>query len=103
MKKEGSAISEVTDLINSYKAGELTLDDLAQRFRARKWPVIKRPPPSSYLEMAARAQEDPPPDIPNSFDDVTSAYAEGSLTREEYDVLAEAVREARRAEQSGRS
>jgi hypothetical protein len=92
-------VSEVTDLIDSYKAGELTLDELAQRFRARKWPVIKRPPPSSYLEMAARAQEDPRPRVPNSFDDVKRAYSRGDITREEYDALADAVREARRAEQ----
>jgi hypothetical protein len=95
-------VSDVTDLINSYKAGDLTLDELAQQFRARKWPVIKRPPPSSYLEMAARAQEDPPPDVPNSFDDVTSAYAEGNLTRQEYDLLSEAVREARSGERPDR-
>lgn len=93
-------MSEVTDLIDSYKAGDLTLDELAQRFRSRRWPVIKRPPPASYLEMAARAQEDPPPDVPNSFDDVMSAYAEGSLTRQEFDVLSEAVREAARAKRS---
>ena len=96
-------MSEVTDLISSYKAGELTLDELAQRFRARQWPVTKRPSPSSYLEMAARAQEDPAPDVPNSFDDVKRAYSRGDLTREEYDTLADAVREAPGAEQSGRS
>jgi hypothetical protein len=95
-------VSEVTDLIDSYKAGDLTLDELAQRFRSRRWPVIKRPQPSSYLEMAARAQEDPPPDVPNSFDDVTSAYAEGVLTRGEFDLLSEAVREAARANQPDR-
>jgi acyl carrier protein phosphodiesterase len=92
-------VSEVTDLINSYKAGELTLDELAQHFRARQWPVIKPPPPSSYLEMAARAQEDPRPRVPNSFDDVKRAYSRGDLTREEYDVLAQAVQEAARADQ----
>lgn len=91
-------MSEVTDLIGRYKAGELTLDELAQRFRTRGWPVVRRPQPSTYLEMATRAQEDPPPDVPNSFDDVTSAYAEGHLTRQEYDRLSEAVREARRAQ-----
>jgi hypothetical protein len=90
-------VSEVTDLIDSYKAGDLTLDELAQRFRSRQWPVIRRPRPSSYLEMAARAQEDPRPDVPDSFDDVMSAYAEGRLTRPEFDVLSRAVREAARA------
>jgi hypothetical protein len=94
-------VSEVTDLINSYKAGQLTLDELAQRFRSREWPVTMRPPPSSYLEMAARAQEDPRPRVPNSYDDVTSAYARGDLTREEYDLLSDAVLEAGKAEQDG--
>jgi hypothetical protein len=93
-------VSEVTDLINSYKAGDLTLDELAQRFRTRRWPVIKPSAPSSYLDMAARAQEDPRPRIPNSFDDVKRAYSRGDITREEYDLLSEAVREARRTEQS---
>jgi hypothetical protein len=95
-------VSEVTDLINSYKAGELTLDELANRFRTRHWPATTPPPPSSYLEMAARAQEDPRPTVPNSYDDVTSAYARGDLTRDEYDVLSEAVLGAGKAEdQSG--
>jgi hypothetical protein len=91
-------VSEVTDLIGRYKAGELTLEQLAQRFRVRRWPRTTQPPPASYLEMAARAQEDPRPDIPGSYDDVTAAYARRELTREEYDVLSEAVLEAGRAE-----
>lgn len=96
-------MSEVTDLINSYKAGELTLDQLVQRFRVRQWPVIKPTPPSSYLEMAARAEEDPRPRVPDSFDDVKRAYSRGDLSREEYDVLSEAVREAARTNDPDRS
>jgi hypothetical protein len=95
-------VSEVTDLIDSYKTGKLTLEQLAQRFLARHWPVTEPPPPSSYLEMAARAEEDPRPTVPNSYDDVTSAYARGDLTREEYDLLSEAVLEAGRAEDQAR-
>jgi hypothetical protein len=90
-------VSEVTDLIESFRAGELTLDELAQRFRSRQWPSTMPAPPSSYLEMAARAQEDPRPDVPNSYDEVTTAYARGDLTREEYDLLSDAVLQARRA------
>lgn len=92
-------MSEITDLISRYRSGDLTLDELAQRFRARHWPAAMPPPPSSYLEMAARAQEDPRERVPNSFDDVTSAYARGHLTREEYDVLSDAVLEAGRTEE----
>ena len=87
-------MSEVADLISSYKAGELTLEELVQRFRARQWPATTPPAPSSYLELAARAQEDPRPAIPNSYDDVIAAYARGDLTREEYDLLSDAVLEA---------
>jgi hypothetical protein len=94
-------VSEVTELIDSYKAGELTLDELAQRFRARRWPPTMPPPPSSYLEMAARAQEDPRPMVANSYDEVTAAYAGGDLTREEYDLLSEAVLDAGKAEDEG--
>ena len=93
--------SEVIDLIDRYKAGELTLDELAERFRTRRWPVVKRPSPSSYLEMAARAQEDPDPYEPGSFDDVTAAYNQGVLTDEDYRVLSAAVVEAGRAEDRG--
>jgi hypothetical protein len=91
-------VSEVTNLIHSYRAGDLTLDELARLFRARQWPAVMPPPPASYLEMAASAQEDPRPDVPNSYDEVTAAYASGDLTREEYDVLSDAVLEAGRAE-----
>lgn len=94
-------MSEVSDLIESYKASELTLDELAQRFRERQWPATMPSQPSSYLEMAARAQEDPRPAVPNSYDDVTAAYARGELTREEYDVLSGAVLEAGRSEDQG--
>jgi hypothetical protein len=94
-------VSEVADLIKSYKAGALTLDELAQRFRERQWPATMPSLPSSYMEMAARAQEDPRPAVPNSYDDVTAAYARGELTREEYDVLSDAVLEAGRSEDQG--
>lgn len=64
-------MSEVTDLIDRYKADEMTLEELARSFRARRWP--RTPPPnrpSNYLEMAALAQEDPGSIVPGSFDDV---------------------------------
>ena len=55
-------------------------------------------PPASYLEMAARAQQDPEPYVPGSFDDVVGAYDRGELTRDEYRSLSEAVAESKRAE-----
>ncbi len=98
-------MSEVTDLINSYKASELTLDELAQRFRARRWPGTPPPGrPPSYLEMAARAEEDPGSDVPDSFDDVEAAFFRHELSAEEYELLRATVAEALQAEdQSGGS
>ncbi len=88
-------MSEVTDLIDSYKAGELTLDELAERFRSRSWPRASPPlRPSSYLEMAAGAQEDPGSDVPDSFDDVEAAFFRHDLSAEEYERLRCAVAEA---------
>jgi len=71
-------------MTDSYKAGELTLDELAERFRGHRWP--RTPPPlrsSSYLVMAARAQEDPGPEAPDSFDDVEAAFFRHELSTEE--------------------
>jgi hypothetical protein len=90
--------SEVSDMIKALRDGSMTLDQVAQKFRERKWPRRRRKPPASYLEMAARAQEDPEPYDPESFDDVTAAYHRGELSDSEYDTLAEAMAESKRAE-----
>ncbi len=92
-------MSEVTDLIDSYKAGEMTLDELARRFRARHWP--RTPPvnrPSTYLEMAALAQEDPGSVVPGSFDDVEVAFVRHELSVDEYKVLRAAMSDSLQAE-----
>jgi hypothetical protein len=90
--------SEVSDLIKALRDGTMTLEEVAQRFRERRWPRRRRQPPASYLEMAARAQEDPDPYLPGSFDDVSAAFHRGDLSRAEYRVLSEAVAESKRAE-----
>lgn len=90
--------SEVTELLAALRDGSMSLDEVAQRFRDRSWPRRQEPPPSSYLELAARAQEDPEPDIPGSFDEVTAALYRGEITNDSYDVLAQAMAESKRAE-----
>lgn len=90
--------SEVSEMIKALRDGTMTLDQVAQQFRERKWPRRRRKPPASYLEMAARAQEDPEPYDPESFDDVTAAYHRGELSDSEYDTLAKAMAESKRAE-----
>jgi hypothetical protein len=89
---------EISDLINALRDGTMTLEQVAQRFRERKWPRRRRPPPANYLEMAVRAHEDPEPYVPGSFDEVVDAYDRGDLSLSEYRVLSEAVAESKRAE-----
>ena len=90
--------TEVTELIDALRDGTLTLDQVAERFRQRSWPRRTTPLPTSYLEHAAAAEEDPEPYVPDSFDDVVAAYDLGRVNDEEYAVLAEAVAESKRAE-----
>jgi hypothetical protein len=93
-------VSEVTDLIDRYRAGELTLDELARRFRDRHWPRTPAPPrPSSYLDMAALAQDDPGSVVPGSFDDVEVAFVRHALSEDEYRVLRAAMSESIQAEE----
>jgi hypothetical protein len=95
--------TEVTELIMALRTGTMSLDQVAQRFRERSWPDQPAPTPTSYLELAAAAQQDPAPDVPGSFDDVTAAYDRGDLSRAEYRVLAEAAAESMRSQSGGRN
>jgi hypothetical protein len=90
--------SEVTDLIVALRDGTMSLDDVAQRFRERTWPRPDTQPPTTYLELAARAQEDPEPDLPGSFDEVTAAFYRGEIADSDYEVLAQAMAESKRAD-----
>jgi hypothetical protein len=83
--------SEVTELITALRAGTLTLDEVARRFRERSWPDLATAPPQNASERAARSLADPPPYIPGSFDDVLAAYDRHDLTLDEYRILAEAA------------
>jgi hypothetical protein len=90
--------SEVNDLITELREGSMSLEEVASRFRERTWPRRRKSRPATYLELAAAAQEDPEPYVPGSFDDVTAAYHRGDLSDDEYDVLARAMADSKRAE-----
>ena len=90
--------SEIPELIAALRDGSMTLDQVADRFRERSWPRRTSPLPTTYLERAAAAQQDPEPYRPGSFDDVAAAHQEGRLSDHEYEVLSEAVAESKRAE-----
>jgi hypothetical protein len=83
-------VSDITDMIAAYGRGELTLDELAQRFRDRTWPP-RRLSSSGLPEAYKRETEDPEPIAEGSFDEVASAYLQGEISIDEYDVLARAA------------
>ena len=85
--------SEIPELIAALRDGRMTLDQVAERFRRRSWPRAA-PPPETYLDLATAAQQDPPLDVPGSFDEVTAAYDRGEITRAAYRRLAEAAAES---------
>jgi hypothetical protein len=88
--------NEVDDLISALRSGNVTLTEVADRFRVRSWPRTRRAPAQTPLESAE--QHDPQPDVPGSYDDLTGAYDRGQLTAEQYDVLSDAVADSIRAE-----
>jgi hypothetical protein len=90
-------INEVSFLISALRDGSLSLEQVAERFRARSWPATGPPKPSSYQEMAAETLQDPRLPVPGSYDDVVAAYDRGELSEQEYNILSEAVAESKRA------
>jgi hypothetical protein len=95
--------SEIPELIAALRDGRMTLDQVAERFRRRSWPRRAGPLPTTHLERAAAAQQDPGPYRSGSFDDVAAAHQEGMLSDDEYEVLSAAVAESKRAEDRGKS
>jgi hypothetical protein len=82
--------SAVTAMLASYRAGQITLEDLGLEFRARRWPAVPAACPPD-LEQARVALDDPEPYVPGSFDDVVLAYDLGQLSDQEYEFLASAA------------
>jgi hypothetical protein len=84
--------TEIARLLAELRAGRLSADDVAERFRRREWPATRRRPPATYDAMAA--QQDVDVDVPGSLDEVTAAYDRGELTSEVYRLLCDAVADA---------
>jgi hypothetical protein len=94
--------SEVTDLIAALNSDELSLDQVAQKFRERSWPATTPPAPVTQAEWEARLLADPDPYVPGSFDDVAAAYFRGDITIDQYGVLSEAAAASINAEKRRR-
>jgi hypothetical protein len=94
---------EVVELIAALRNGTMNLDQVAERFRKRSWPRRSPKGAESYLDLAAAAESDPDPYLEGSFDDVAAAFHRGDLSDDEYEVLAQAMAESMRAEDTRKS
>lgn len=83
--------SEVTDLIAALRAGTMSLDQVAQRFRERRWPETESPESPTEPAGGSHALDDPGAHVPGSFEDVAAALHRHELTPDEYEVLAKAA------------
>jgi hypothetical protein len=90
--------NEVAELLEALHAGTLTTEDVAQRFRDRRWPRQRREAASGYDEILAGETSDPDTYTPGSFDDVIAAYDQQRINREQLRIFSEAVAESQRAE-----
>lgn len=89
---------EVKGLLDALHDGSMTLDEVAHRFRDRRWPRRDASPPSSYREAAIAELQDPEPFPTDSYEDVAEAHHRGRLTDAQYEVLVRAIADSQRAE-----
>jgi hypothetical protein len=94
--------SEITDLIAALNNDELSLDEVAQKFRERSWPATTPAAPVTQAEWEARLMADPDPHVPGSFDDVAAAFFRGDITLDQYSVLSQAAAASMNAEKKRR-
>jgi tagatose-1,6-bisphosphate aldolase non-catalytic subunit AgaZ/GatZ len=94
--------NEIQALLSALQDGDITLDEVADRFRNRTWPRRNVQKSADYIALATAAQEDPEPYLEESFDDVTAAFHRGEISDYEYEVLAQAMTESMHREGKSR-
>lgn len=82
-------MSEITAALRKLSAGQLSIEEVAQRFANRDWP--KGNPPATLNEAFRRMEDDPAPIVPGSWDEVAVAYTNGLITDQQYETLYDAV------------
>ncbi|MFE3741143.1 hypothetical protein [Streptomyces sp. NPDC059134] len=72
-------MSEVTDLLTALRTGDMTVEQVAERFRRLAWRHPARPD--------GPTPADPEPPLPDSFEEVVMAYSRHELTDTQYEAL----------------
>lgn len=87
-------MSDVTDTLDQLIAGEVTLDEVADQFRARSWPRRERVETSDATGLFRLDAQDPEEDPEGAFSEVAGYYAMHRIDDQQYAALAEAAAEA---------
>jgi hypothetical protein len=87
-------MSEITDLLAQLRAGPISLEEVAARFRHRQWPTRDTASSRNAGEAFAAEERDPEPLLEGSFEEVHAAYMRHELTKDQYAVLANAAAKA---------
>jgi hypothetical protein len=91
---------EVSDALQQLHPGERTVEDVAEFFRTRYWPMGTEPAPSNFKDAARAEQHDVDQPAAGSFAEVAFAYSAGVITFDQYAVLAKAAAEAIKAQRA---
>jgi hypothetical protein len=91
-------MSDVTELLDQLTSGATTVDDVADAFRKRTWPVAPKPDTTSYTDLARRDASDADAPPPGSFLEVAAAWHAGTLPDDQFQTLSSAAAEAMQAQ-----
>lgn len=90
-------MSDVSDQLDRLAEGTATLEQVADVFRERVWPLAPRPETVEYTDLARRDLADPDAAPEGSFLEVAAAWSAGKLNDDQFKVLSEAAAEAMKA------
>lgn len=90
--------NEVADTLTALHEGTISIDEAARRFKERHWPRRSQSEGRNSKNLAEIQLTDPDSYLPGSFDDVTLAYNRKIISEEQYEILARAMAESKRAE-----
>jgi hypothetical protein len=87
-------MSDVTDALDRMIAGETTVEEVAEEFRARAWPRRERAETRDATDLYRLDASDPEEDPDGAFSEVAGYHAMHRIDDAQYAVLAEAAAEA---------
>ena len=99
----GNSITDIRDLLDALSENRMSLNEVAQRFREHKWIRAKRSGSQSNMDWLASHLDDAGPPLSGSFDEVSTAFHEHRITRDQYRVLSEAAADAMEAQDAADS